>query len=180
MKVVGFVGSPKRNGTTDFLVSKILDKAEENGAEIAKYNIHNEKISPCQGCLYCTKHNKCTINDGMQDLYKELLSADAIVIGTPIYFGQATGQTRAFTDRFYAIHQNPDKLFAGKKLIQVYTQLMSDENTYAEYAQHEADMLYGFVGFDVLGRVIAPGLEDGIGSIKEETIKKAEDLANLL
>lgn len=116
----------------------------------------------------------------MQDLYKELLSADAIIIGTPIYFGQATGQTRAFTDRFYAIHQNPEKFFAVKKLIQVYTQLMPDENTYPEYAQHEADMLYRFVGFDVVGRIIAPGLEEGIDSIKEKTIKKAEDLANLL
>ena len=53
---------------------------------------------------------KCIIEDEMQAIYPRMMAADGVIIGTPIYFGQMTSQTKAFIDRTYLLSK------LGKKL----------------------------------------------------------------
>lgn len=105
MKVVGFVGSPRVGGNTDILVSEILRGAAEAGAETEKVVLNQLHISPCQACEACRKTKRCRIDDDMQALYETMLSADGLVLGTPIYYWGPSAQLKTFVDRWYAIDQ---------------------------------------------------------------------------
>lgn len=108
MKILGFIGSPRKGENTDVLVNHILDKAKECGAETKLYNICEMDIGGCIACLSC-KSNPCTcsIEDDMLPIYDEILNADGLVIGSPVYVAWVTAQTKAFIDRLYAF-MGPD------------------------------------------------------------------------
>ncbi len=103
MKILGFIGSPRKGENTDVLVNHILDKAKECGAETKLYNICDMKIGGCVACLACKSNpGTCSIEDDMLPLYDEIVGADAVVIGSPVYVGWITAQAKAFVDRLYA------------------------------------------------------------------------------
>lgn len=117
MKVLGLVGSPRIDGNTDLLVSEILKGAAEAGAEVERVLLNPLSISPCQACDACRTAKRCRIDDDMQLLYVKLLAADAIVLGTPIYFWGPSAQVKAFLDRLYALGQEGiQEGMAGKRL----------------------------------------------------------------
>ena len=91
MKVVGFVGSPRIKGNTTSIVNEVLRGASEAGAETKIFNLNELGIRGCQACYKCqTPEGKCVQTDGMAPLYDEIFSADAVVIGTPVFGGSST------------------------------------------------------------------------------------------
>jgi len=169
MKITGFSGSPRKDGSTNTLVKRILKNAEENDYETAFFSLNNLDINPCQACSYCAEENGCDLDDDMNDILNEIKSSEYVVIGSPVYFGQSSAQTRLFTDRFYSIYNNKSENFKGKKAILVYTQGDSNPELYEQYFNHEKEHFYEFVGFDVVNTLIAPGVHS-----KEELLKNEE------
>jgi multimeric flavodoxin WrbA len=103
MKIIGFTASPRKKGNTAWAVSKILEGAEEQGAETQSWHFSDLDIKPCHSCFGCKNGDKgCVINDDMQKLYSAILAADALVLGSPVYMGQMSAQAKIFTDRLYA------------------------------------------------------------------------------
>ncbi len=49
-KVLGIIGSPRKNGNTHVLVSRILEGAHDKGADIEIVALGDMKISECNGC----------------------------------------------------------------------------------------------------------------------------------
>jgi multimeric flavodoxin WrbA len=122
-KVLAFVGSPRKSGNTSRLVEEILSGAEDTGAEVTLYHLEDLEIEGCQGCLYCRDNPNCVIKDDMQMVYSELKKADAVVLGTPMYINQISGQTKLLLDRFYPLTDAEHKpRFGEKKLVLAYTQ----------------------------------------------------------
>jgi multimeric flavodoxin WrbA len=114
MKVLGIMGSPRRQGNTDILLDKALEGAREAGAEIEKVLVTNLKISPCLEIYACFKDGNCTIKDEMQMLYKKLLQADHIIFASPIFFYGVTSQAKAVIDRCQALWARRHVLGMGK------------------------------------------------------------------
>ncbi|NCC86564.1 MAG: flavodoxin family protein [Clostridia bacterium] len=102
MTVLGIVGSTRKNGNTDMLVDKVLSGAQEQGLKTEKIYLSDYNFSGCVGCEGCKDICKCVIKDGMQEIYKKIEEADAIVLGSPTYFYNVTGITKTFLDRLYA------------------------------------------------------------------------------
>lgn len=103
MKVVGISGSPRRHGNTELLLDEIMKGAASAGAEVNTIVLNKLKITPCQHCDACYKAGKCRIKDDMQDIYRELESADRIVLASPIQFLGPTAQLKAMVDRCQAL-----------------------------------------------------------------------------
>lgn len=130
MRVVGFMGSPRKGGNTDILLSEVLRGAEESGAEVEKYTLCALDISPCQACDSCRKLKRCHVEDDMQALYEAILGADVIVLGTPIYFWGPSAQLKAFLDRWYALDQEGVReRLAGKRALLICAFADSDPTT---------------------------------------------------
>ena len=114
MKVLGIMGSPRRQGNTELLLDKALEGAREAGAEIEKVLVSKLKISPCLEIYACLKDGDCAIKDDMQLLYRKLLEADHIIFASPIFFYGITSQAKAIVDRCQALWVKRYVLGMGK------------------------------------------------------------------
>jgi multimeric flavodoxin WrbA len=103
LQVLGIICSPRKGGNTEILVQEALAGAKENGAQTEILRISEMKIAPCDGCMTCHQSGECRIKDDMQKVYKKLLAADGIILGSPVYFWAVSGQTKTFIDRTYAL-----------------------------------------------------------------------------
>ena len=97
----------------------------------------------------------------MQGLYKEIHAADAVVIGSPVYMGQMSGQTKTFIDRLLPL-LNADFTTRLKKhpaLVFVFTQGQPDTGMFKPYMENTHQML-GFLGFNPTEIVVAGGTRE--------------------
>jgi multimeric flavodoxin WrbA len=180
MKVVGIIGSPRLWGNTSLLVQKILDGASSKSAETKIFILNTLQISACQACNHCRPKGDCILNDDMQDIYRALESATAIVVGTPIYMGQMSAQTKLFVDRLYA-HYVANK---GKNVPigLVFTYGAPGRDVYSDYIAYTAK-IFTSLGYDVRGVITAgnagaPGVVLEDADIMEKAVALGESLVS--
>ena len=99
MKVCGIVGSPKKKGNVDLLVSQVLKGASSQGAKTRKIYLNDLNIKPCQSCGVDPYPKYCLFDDDMKLIYDTLESCDAIILGSPVYFDTVSAQTKLMIDR---------------------------------------------------------------------------------
>jgi multimeric flavodoxin WrbA len=99
LKICGIVGSPKKNGNVDLLVSQVLKGASSQGAETCKIYLNDLQVKPCQSCGVDPYPEYCLFHDDMRTIYDLLQSCDSIVLGSPVYFDTVSAQTKLMIDR---------------------------------------------------------------------------------
>jgi len=99
MNVCGIIGSPKKNGNVDLLVSQILKGAESRGAKTYKIYLNDLHIKSCQSCGVDPYPKYCLFDDDMKVVYDALESCDVAVLGSPVYFDTVSAQTKLMIDR---------------------------------------------------------------------------------
>ncbi|MFH1032285.1 MAG: flavodoxin family protein [Chloroflexota bacterium] len=113
MKAIAVIGSPRKNGNTEILARHTLKAIAEEGLDTEVVRLAGLDIKPCTACEICRKEERCPIDDDLWPIYLKLKEADAIILATPVYFGSATGQMKAFMDRAGFIAR-PRDTFARK------------------------------------------------------------------
>jgi len=103
LKIMGIVCSPRKEGNTEILINEALKEAQKNGANTELIRIADMTISPCDGCESCHQDGECRIKDDAQELYRKLLEAYSIILGSPVYFWSISSQAKTFIDRTYAL-----------------------------------------------------------------------------
>lgn len=175
MKVVGFVGSPRKKGNTARLVNEVLRGAQEGGAETKLYFLNEMNIKGCQACYACKKpEGVCIQKDDMAPLYDEIKNTDAVVVGTPVYMFQMTGQTKLFVDRLFAF-LNSDfthKLGEGKKTLVVYTQGQADPGLFQSSFNSNNGVL-SLLGFKIQDTIVSAGMNKPDDLLIKESMEKA-------
>lgn len=156
--IVAFVGSANHHGNISNIVKKILEGAQENESETKIYYLNDMNIRGCQGCLYCRSHDICCINDDMQSVYKDIISAEIIILGSPVYMCQVSAQTKLLLDRLYPfteiINGKHIPRFGEKQLIMVYSQAAPFRFIFSNYFRYLAKSLKG-IGFKEINRIIS-------------------------
>lgn len=105
MKVLVLTGSPHSNGTTDLLADEFCMGAEEAGHQVVRFEIAKLDIHPCLGCMHCRdNYGQCVYDDGMSQIYPQLLTAEAVVLVTPLYYFGMTAQLKRTVDRFFSVN----------------------------------------------------------------------------
>ncbi len=172
MNVVGFVGSPREGANTEILVNQILYGASQKGADTKMFNLNKLNIRGCQACFHCKIVGKCATDDDMQILYEEIRSADALVIGSPVYMYQMSAQTKLIIDRLFAFFDAEFRTRLNKKdLILAFVHGLPNwefDETYVEQTKKP----FVNLGFKIKGTVIAVG-----GEKKDEVNQQPEILA---
>jgi multimeric flavodoxin WrbA len=98
--VLGISGSPRAGGATSRLVRSALLGAEEvAGTRTVFVSLAGLTISGCDRCADCITAGTCLIDDDMRPLYPLLLEADAIILGSPVYWGSPSALCKAFMER---------------------------------------------------------------------------------
>lgn len=104
MKILGIVGSYRKNGVIDVLVTEALSSAEKCGATTKKLYLTDANIEFCKNCRQCTQEpgtepGKCVLSDDMNAILNEWKECDGLVIGAPVNFFNVTAVTRRFMER---------------------------------------------------------------------------------
>lgn len=172
MYVIGISGSPRKEGNTSILVKEVLKhiKGEKKFISLADLN-----INPCNSCDRCWKENiECVIDDDIKWILRELEKCDAVIFGSPTYFGMVSAQLKMLIDRTVSLYEKDtftNKVVAavvtndigsrgGQLVVEQIAQFLIPENIYA-------------------GRVIGEGGAE-IGHVKkdERAMKRGKELAN--
>ena len=103
MKTIVINASPRKNMNTAQLLKEAQKGAEAAGAETEYIDLFDYAFTGCRSCLACKRkdgeRNKCFWKDDLSPIVERVLAADAVIIGSPIYFGQPTASFRAFWER---------------------------------------------------------------------------------
>ena len=99
MKVVAISGSPHVNGNTHRLIDEALKELAAQGMQIESISLGEHPIAPCLGHEDCGTLKACRIKDDATGIIKKYNDADAVILGSPVYFLDVTAQMKAFIDR---------------------------------------------------------------------------------
>jgi multimeric flavodoxin WrbA len=123
MKVLAINGSPRKTWNTATLLKKALKGAASQGAETELIHLYDLKFTGCTSCFACkTKggksYGRCAVKDGLAPFLKEVEASDALILGSPIYFGNVSGEMRSFLERllfpYFTYTDPPQSLFPKK------------------------------------------------------------------
>ena len=103
MRIIGISGSPKLTGFTSLLLNKAMEGAASGGAETETVVLNKLEFDPCQECRSCADTGLCVLPDDMGPVYKKILSADGLIVASPIYFGTVSAQLKMMIDRLMCI-----------------------------------------------------------------------------
>lgn len=131
-KLVVFCGGPRKNGVTHKLLDRVIEGAKAEGMEVVFFDLNQPGIRGCQACMYCRTHEGCALQDPLHGMYREIAEADAILVGSPIYFHGLSAQTKLWLDRLYPMFDTPSykSRYPGKKSVTVFAQGYEDPSLY--------------------------------------------------
>jgi multimeric flavodoxin WrbA len=96
-------GSPRKGGNSDLLCDQFVLGATEAGCQVEKIFIGGKRINYCIACDACQGNGgKCVQKDDMAEILDKMISADVIVMATPVYFYTMNAQMKTLIDRTYA------------------------------------------------------------------------------
>ncbi len=137
MKVMAFNGSPRKKWNTATLLGKALEGAASKGAKTELIHLYDLNFKGCISCFACKtiggkSYGRCAVKDDLNPIFKKIEKADAIILGSPIYFGDVSGEMRSFMERLLFANLTytdpPQSLFPTKiKTGFIYTMNSNEE-----------------------------------------------------
>lgn len=155
MKIVGIMGSPRKQGNTAFLLNKVMEGAKAAGAETVVFQPNQMNIRGCQACELCKTKGRCVIIDDMQEIYRAIDEADVVVLASPVYMWGMSAQLKLVVDRLYA-YFNADHTSAIQRPVKlglVFTQQREDPQGFADYFQSVAGIMK-LIGFQPVPEIL--------------------------
>lgn len=152
MKVIAVNGSPRRNWNTATLLQKALDGAKSMGAETELIHLNALQFKGCSSCFACKRKNSrfvghCAIKDDLSDCLEKILDCDVLLLGSPIYFRNLTGEMLCFLERLFfsnlSYNTGNRSVFKGKMssgfiyTMNVPEEIMKQENYEAIFQQYK-------------------------------------------
>ena len=137
MKALLICGSPRKNGNTEILLNLANERLEKRGVECEVLLLADHTVNPCIACQRCKEAGDGTCpairDDDFQPIFEKMREADAIVAGSPVYFGSATAQIMALLQRAGYISRANGNFFEGKIGAPVVVARRAGQNfTYAQ------------------------------------------------
>ena len=176
-RILGIVGSPRRGGNTDILVTEILKSAEQAGAESETIYLGDLTINECDGCHACWTGRDCTMFDDMNPLHHKIIESDLLVLGTPVYWYGPTGLMKCFIDRlvYFNCPENRTKI-KGKKAV-LAIPLEEEDSNVASLTVSLFEKILEYLEMSLAGTVIVPGVSaKGEVKNKSKALEKCHEL----
>src|SRR5512136_790156 len=103
MKVVAFNGSARKDGNTAILLNYALAELKKEGFDTELVQLAGKNIRVCIACRKCFEKTdkRCSgvTNDAVNDYIAKMIEADAIILGSPVYYADLTAGMKALIER---------------------------------------------------------------------------------
>ena len=137
-KIIIIDGGPRKTFNTASMLQKFAEGASavSDTIEVKTVRLYGLDYKGCMSCMACKIKGKatnvCKFKDALTPILEEIAEADGLVLGSPNYFGEITGQMRAFLERlaFPWLSYNDYSITAPKRMsvVLVETQNGTREN----------------------------------------------------
>lgn len=175
MKVIAFSGSARKEGNTSLLLTAVLEPLAEAGTETELIELAGNEIRGCMGCYVCylKKNRECVLTkDPVNESINKMAAADAILLGSPTYFGDVSSEMKALIDRSSMVNKANGYIFKRKIGAAVVAAGRAG-------AVHTLDTMNHFF---LLSQMIIVGSNDwnvGIGTEKGEVVDDEEGMKTM-
>jgi len=155
MKVMAFNGSPRKKWNTATLLEKALEGVASQGAKTELIHLYDLNFKGCISCFACkTKggksYGRCAVKDDLTPVFRKIEKADAIILGSPIYFGTVSGEMKSFIERLlfpYLTYTDPPQSLFSKKIktgfiytMNITEEMMKEWGYIENFKRHEMTM----------------------------------------
>jgi multimeric flavodoxin WrbA len=176
MNVYGIIGSPKKNGNVDLLVSQVLEGARSQGAKTHKIYLNDMRIRPCQSCGIDPYPRYCLFDDDMEEVYTLLESCDVVVLGSPVYFDTVTAQIKLMIDRCNCVMpyvKRPDGTFGFERRIKkrkkgVFIAVAGTDQEF-NTIQTTVKGFFNWTNIKLVETILYPSDSSELGSVKNDS-----------
>lgn len=132
-KIIIIDGGPRKNFNTASMLQKFAEGASSvgEGIEVKTVRLYGIDYKGCMSCMACkikgNASNVCKFRDALTPILEDIADADGLVLGSPIYFGDVTGQMRTFLERltFPWLSYNDYSMTAPKRMPVVLVETMN-------------------------------------------------------
>jgi len=108
-------GSPRKDGNTAHMLQSVLEVCAAAGHETELYQAGGRAVRGCLACGGCGVHiGRCVTDDWVGELYPKMAAADAILLGSPTYFGDLSPEIKCIIDRTGFINRRDGMRFSHK------------------------------------------------------------------
>jgi len=97
--LIAINGSPRPQGNTALFLEQAIEGARKSGCAVMAVHLRALQISPCLEIYGCKNDGRCAIADDFQQIYDQILTADGIILASPIFFYTVSAHTKIFMDR---------------------------------------------------------------------------------
>jgi multimeric flavodoxin WrbA len=124
MKIIALNGSPRKKWNTATLLEKALEGAASQGAITELIHLYDLNYKGCISCFACKtlggkSYGKCAVQDDLAHIFSRIERSDAILMGSPIYWGDISGEMKSFLERLmfqYMTYTNPPGALFPRKI----------------------------------------------------------------
>lgn len=165
MQVIALNASPRKNWNTATLLAKALEGAASAGAETELVHLYDLDYKGCHSCFACKlldgpSRGRCAVRDGLTPLLQKLETADAVIFGSPIYYGQVTGELRSCLERFLFQYMVYDAAYTSLRAKPtpaafIYTMNVNEETLVARNYKPILGMMEAAVGRTLKDEVLS-------------------------
>jgi len=145
--VIAINGSPRKNWNTAMLLEEALKGAASKGADTELIHLYDLDFTGCTSCFACKlkdgkSYGRCAVSDDLTAVLDTIYDADALILGSPIYFGTVTGEMKSFMERLlfpYLQYTSPPTTLFKRKIptALIYTMNVSEHQMKAvQYPVH--------------------------------------------
>ncbi len=169
MIVVGFNGSPRKDGNTLILIQQVFRELSQEGIQTELVHLADKELKGCIACYKCMENRdrSCAVKgDAANEYIEKMLEADGMILGSPVYFNDLTPEMKALIDRTGYVARSNGRMFSRKVGAAVVAVRRSG-------ATHTIDSMNHFF---LSGEMIIAGRVIGVGREKGQVLKDEEGL----
>lgn len=162
VRIIAFIGSPRKGGNTDRLVEEILAGAEEAGHETEKVYLADHNLTPIDP-VYGNESNWTDPRQGpANELIDSMVEAEVVILGSPVYWFSVSGLMKLFIDRWALYRRGEQRLTdltMGKQMVVALAMADSDDS-YIDAVLAPLRYAAQWLKMEWTGPVIALGVAD--------------------
>ena len=155
--VLAINGSPRKEWNTALLLESALEGAASAGARTEMVHLGDLEFTGCTSCFACKlkggkSYGRCAVRDELSPVLDRVREADALILGSPIYFGTVTGMMRCCMERLlfpYLVYTRPPASLFGRTMPTAFLYTM---NVSEEQMRENAYTVHIGLNENVLGR----------------------------
>jgi multimeric flavodoxin WrbA len=137
MNVLAINGSPRKEWNTATMLKKALEGASSLQAKTELIHLYDLNYTGCISCFACktrrgVSYGRCAVKDDLSPVLKKIEESDALILGSPIYFGTVSGEMKSFMERLFfpfLTYTDPPASLFPKKISAgfIYTMNVTEE-----------------------------------------------------